>query len=152
MHPCAAGAKKAPPKTKRSGARAGGFSTQLHALTHALGNPLDFVLTPGQAADLQQAEALLPEAPVPAPIADQGYDADAFVETLATRQITLVIPPRSHRRAPREYDRYVYQERHLMECFFNKIQHDRRSFSRFEKTARHDMSFMRFVAVLIWLR
>lgn len=30
----------------------GGFSTQVHAVTEALGNSLDFALTGGQAADL----------------------------------------------------------------------------------------------------
>jgi transposase len=39
----------------------GGFSTKVHALTDALGNPLDFVLIGGQAADIRQAEALLPD-------------------------------------------------------------------------------------------
>jgi transposase len=39
----------------------------------------------------------------------------------------------------------------MIECFF-KIKHYRRIFPRFEKTARHYLSFLRFVAVLIWLR
>jgi transposase len=46
----------------------------------------------------------------------------------------------------------VYKERHLIECFFNKIKHYRRVFSRYEKTARNYMGFIRFVSALIWLR
>ncbi|MCB1921671.1 MAG: transposase [Candidatus Competibacteraceae bacterium] len=42
--------------------------------------------------------------------------------------------------------------RHLIECFFNKIEHYRRIFSRFEKTANHFMAFLHFVAFLIWTR
>jgi hypothetical protein len=38
----------------------GGLSTKIHALVDALGNPVAFFLTPGQAHDLQGADALLP--------------------------------------------------------------------------------------------
>ena len=117
-----------------------------------MGNPLEFVLTGGQVADITQAEALLPDEPIPAVVADKGYDADAFVATVTTRGATAVIPPRRNRRQPREYDRHIYKERHLIECFFGKIKHYRRIFSRFEKTARNYLSFLYFVAVLIWLR
>src|SRR5512143_2823746 len=58
------------------GRSCGGFSTKIHALTDALGNPLDFVLTGGQAADITQAEALLPDEPMGAVVADKGYDAN----------------------------------------------------------------------------
>ena len=37
----------------------GGLSTKIHALVDALGNPLRFLLTPGQAHDLIGADALL---------------------------------------------------------------------------------------------
>ena len=130
----------------------GGFSTKVHALTDALGNPLDFELTGGQAADITQAETLVPEQPVGAVVADKGYDADAFVATVNGRGAAAVIPPRKHRTQPRDYDRHVYKERHLIECFFGKIKHYRRIFSRFEKTARNYMGFLRFVATLVWLR
>ena len=130
----------------------GGFSTKIHALTDALGNPLAFRLTGGQTADITQAEALMPDDPVAAVVADKGYDADAFVTTVTARGAAAVIPPRQNRRQPRAYDRHVYQERHLIECFFGKIKHYRRIFSRFEKTARNYMGFLCFVAALVWLR
>ena len=113
---------------------------------------MEFTLTPGQAADIDQAEGLLPEEPVAAVIADKAYDADRFVAMLKARDIKVVIPPRANRTQPRECDFHHYKERHLIECFFNKIKHYRRIFSRFEKTARNYLSFLRFVSVLIWLR
>lgn len=130
----------------------GGFSTKIHALTDALGNPLNFVLTGGQAADIPQAEALLPDEPIAAVVADKGYDAKAFVATVSARGAAAVIPPRKTRQQPREYDRHIYKERHRIECFFGKIKPYRRIFSRFEKTARNYMGFLRFVATLVWLR
>jgi hypothetical protein len=38
------------------------LSTKIHATTDALGNPTGFHLTPGQAHDLEGADALLPAA------------------------------------------------------------------------------------------
>ncbi|HYQ91362.1 MAG TPA: transposase [Candidatus Competibacteraceae bacterium] len=99
----------------------GGFSTKIHALTDALGNPVDFVLTGGQAADITQAEALFPDEPMDAVVADKGYDAKAFVAAVTARGATAVIPSRKNCQQPREYDRHRYKERHLIECFFGKI-------------------------------
>jgi transposase len=110
------------------------------------------VLTGGQAADITQAEALLPAAPVDAVVADKGYDADHFVTAVTARGTEAVIPSRKNRVIQRDYDRHVYKERHLIECFFGKIKHYRRIFSRFEKRARNYMSFLRLVAALVWLR
>ena len=44
-----------------------------------------------------------------------------------------VIPPRANRRESRPYDVQLYKEKHLVECFINKIKHYRRIFSRFDK-------------------
>ena len=42
-----------------------------------------------------------------------------------------VIPPRPNSvKAPADYDRHLYRERHLVECFIGKIKHYRRIFSR----------------------
>ena len=46
----------------------------------------------------------------------------------------------------------VRRERHLVECFINKIKHYRRIFSRFEKLDTRYLGFLHFTAALIWLR
>jgi transposase len=50
----------------------GGLSTKMHATLDALGHPTGFLLTPGQACDLEGADALLPNNNAPVVIADQG--------------------------------------------------------------------------------
>ena len=45
----------------------------------ALGNPLSFHLTPGQACDLVGADKLLPGLVADTLLADKGYDADERV-------------------------------------------------------------------------
>jgi len=150
-HPCAAGRQA---KDEALGRSRGGFSTKVHAITDALGNPLDFVLTGGQASDIGPAESRLELTPEGTQmlVGDKGYDSDGFIQAIQAREMEAVIPPRRHRTETREYDCFVYKERHLVECFFNKIKHYRRIFSRFEKMARNSMGFLRFVSALIWLR
>lgn len=46
----------------------------------------------------------------------------------------------------------MYKERHLVECLIGKVKHYRRIFSRFDKLANRYLSFLSFVAALIWLR
>lgn len=150
-HPCAAGGDA---DAEALGRSKGGFGTKIHALADALGYPLGFVLTGGQASDIGQAGTLLALSPegAEALAADKGYDCAAFVRAVEARGMAVVIPPRRDRIEQREIDWFVYKERHLIECFFNKIKHYRRIFSRFEKTARNYMGFLRFVSALIWLR
>lgn len=130
----------------------GGFSSKIHAVTEAKGRPLIVEITPGQAADISQAESLLTDVEAEAVAADKAYDADALVEALLGRQINVVIPPKVNRKQIREYDRELYKQRNGIERFFGKIKHYRRVFSRFEKTRRNYLAMLYFVSALIWLR
>ena len=118
----------------------------------ALGNPLRFILTAGQCHDSTQAETLITEYEFERLIADKSYDFDALLQLLTERGVEAVIPPRSNRKQQREYDKQLYKERHLVECFINKIKHYRRVFSRFEKLAKRYLGFLSFAGALIWLR
>ena len=144
--------KKSCAKEQALGRSRGGFSTKVHALTDALGNPVKFILTGGQESDIGQAENLLTGIQAGALLADKGYDADALLESLKESNIDAVIPPRANRTVQRLCDGYLYKERHLIECFFGKIKHYRRVFSRYEKLAVNYLSFLSFVGTLIWLR
>ena len=147
----------APLAHKKSGEQAlgrsrGGFSCKIHVTVDGLGNPLRYVLTPGQRHDITQAYELLDGFEFDRLIADRGYSAEHFIEYLLDRGIEAVIPPHQCANILREYDQWLYRERHLIECFINKIKHFRRIFSRFEKLDRSFMGFLHFVGTLIWLR
>jgi len=79
-------------------------------------------------------------------------ESDDFLQVIARIEADAVIPPRSNRKQSRTYDKHLYKERHLVECYFNKIKHYRRIFSRFEKLDKRYLGFLCFVGVLIWLR
>jgi transposase len=153
-HPCAAGAPRARggQTSQALGRSRGGFSTKIHISVDALGNPLRVRLTAGQRHDITQAPAMTDGFTFEQLIADRSYDADDFIEVVGAHNAVPVIPPRANRRSPRDYDPYVYRERHLIECFINKIKHYRRIFSRFDKLDTRYLGFLCFVAALIWLR
>lgn len=130
----------------------GGFTCKIHAKVDALGNPLKFIITPGQISDITQAEALLEDVADAYVIGDKGYDSKALRDTIRQQRCEPVIPYRSNILCPGEYDKNIYKERHVVECFFSKMKYFRRVFSRFDKSARNFGSFLAFVGVLIWLR
>ena len=117
-----------------------------------LGNPLRFILTGGHVHDVTQAEVLIAGYESEYVIADKGYDAQRFRQSILERGMTPVIPPRSNRKEPHEYDAHLYRERQLVECFINKIKHFRRIFSRFDKLDARYLAFLQFAGALIWLR
>jgi len=154
-HACAAGAPQShlkEPKNQALGRSKGGFTTKIHVMVDALGNPLDFILTGGQAADITQSYTLIEGVKANYALLDKAYDADKLIEQLIQQGIIPVIPPKSNRKEPRECDQHIYKERHLVECFIGKLKQFRRVFSRFEKWGKNYMSFIRFAAALIWLR
>ena len=145
----------APPKKHQDQAIArsrGGLSSKIHALVDALGNPLAFLLTAGQAHDLAGADALLPQMAAGRLIADRAFDADARVlEPLARSGKSAVIPPRPNRLTPRDFDRHLYKERHLIENFFCKLKQFRAIATRYDKTARNFLAAIHLAAAIIWL-
>jgi transposase len=142
----------------------GGLSTKIHALVDALGNPLAFLLTPGQAHDLAGADALLPHMAANRLIADKAGacprarrgrdpgDADQRVrQPLAAAGKSAVIPPRDHRRSAPDFDPEIYQTRHLIENFFCKLKQFRAIATRYDKTARNFLAAINLAAAIICL-
>jgi transposase len=117
-----------------------------------LGNPLRLRLTGGQRHDVTQAQALLEGWETQRVIADKGYDSNAVLARVAQMGAEAVIPPTASRLVQREYDKAFYRERHLVECFFNKLKQFRRVFSRFDQGARNFLAFVQVASVMIWLR
>jgi transposase len=74
-------------------------------------------------------------------LADKGYDANYMVWLLPKE---AVIPPRSQRKSPRDYDRELYKERNLIERMFNKLKHFRRAATRYDKL---DIAYLSFVLI-----
>ena len=128
------------------------MTTKIHALVDALGNPLRFLLTPGQVHDLVGADALLPQMAADVLIADKAFDADdRVIRPLASAGKSAVIPPRQNRTAPRRFDQELYKTRHLIVNFSCKLNQFRAIATRYDKTARNFLAAVHLAAATIWL-
>ena len=169
--------KKGDPEAEALGRSRGGFSTKIHVVCDALGNPLEIALTPGQAGDCPQAKPLLervvavePVAPAPeeetsesetpdaeqrlalgAVLGDKGYDSDDLLKYVASLKAEAVIPAKKNRAVQRPLNRELYKDRNKVERFFNRVKHYRRIATRYEKTARNYVAMLHLVSTMVWL-
>lgn len=130
------------------------MTTKIHASCDALGNPTGFHLTPGQACDLDGAHVLLPDilGSIEAFLADKAYDAQERVLNLLEKAgVKIVIPPKSNRAQQRDYDKDMYQARHLIENFFAKLKQYRALATRYDKRAAALLGAVHLAAAVIWL-
>ena len=128
------------------------MSTKVHAATDALGNPVRLLFGPGQRHDATRSHELIDGFEPDAVIADKGYDADRFREAIRDKGAEAVIPPRSNRKAPCDYDKAFYRERNLAERFFNKLKQFRRVATRYDKLLPNYKGFVQLAAIAILLR
>jgi len=85
-------------------------------------------------------------------IGDKAFDSDRFRAHLAQRNMMAVIPSNASRSRAILHDRHLYKERHLVECFINKIKHFRRVATRYDKTIASYASFAAVAACIVWMR
>ena len=142
---------KAPMVGKKSGNKAvgvsrGGRNTKIHALVDGLGNPLAFLLSSGNDHDSKHAIPLLSQIDIKGSniLGDKAYGAKAIREYIDSQDAVYTIPPQSNVSDPWSIDWYTYKERHLVECFFQKLKWFRRVFTRYDKL---DISFLAFVHI-----
>lgn len=114
------------------------------ALADALGNLTDFWLLPGQAHDLRRTGPLIDGLTCGQLLADRAFDADRLREALTGAGIEPVIPPKSNRRFPAEFDRETYKSRHLIENLFGNLKEHQGIAMHCCKT---DESFSAFIAL-----
>ena len=85
-------------------------------------------------------------------LADKAFDADErVIQPLAAAGKTAVIPSRANRKSPRDYDRHLYRERHLIENFFARLKQFRAIATRYDKTARNFLAAVYMAASAVWL-
>ncbi len=121
-------------------------------MVDALGNPVGFHLTGGQAHDLVGSDHLIPIMQAATLIADKAFDADErVIDPLRAAGKQVVIPPKSNRRACRTYDKHLYKARHLIENFFARLKQYRAIATRYDKTARNFLAAVYLAATVHWL-
>jgi transposase len=119
----------------------------------ALGLPLRFEITPGHWGDCPQAQPLIAELEgVDHVIADAAYDADPLRRFIADDLGAKPQIKQNPTRAQRQPINWVLnKERHLVECFFNRIKRFRRIALRREKTVASFRAFVALACAMAWL-
>ena len=130
----------------------GGLTTKIHALVDALGRPLCFLLTPGQAADCRQAQTLLEGMTFERLIGDRGYDTDELRNWCEKHGVEVVIPSKRNRKLPIPHDSEAYKSRYRIENLFCKIKDLTRITLRKDKTTRSYAAFVSLAFALVNLQ
>ncbi len=85
-------------------------------------------------------------------LADRGYDTNAILEQAAKQGMKPVIPPRKHRKVQREYDRYLYKLRHLVENAFLHLKRWRGIATRYAKNTASFLAAVQIRCIALWAR
>jgi len=84
-------------------------------------------------------------------MADAAYDSDKFRDQISAKGAIACIKPRCNRKVDIPFDKEQYKERHLVECFFQKLKRYRRIATRYDKLAVRFLAFIHVACILIWL-
>lgn len=129
------------------------MNTKIHAIVDGLGNPVAFLLSSSNDNDSTHAIELMSMTDIAGSnlLGDKAYGTKAILAYIMEHGATVVIPPKSNTKNPWDVDYCLYKERHLIECFFQRINWFHRVATRYDKL---DISFLAFVymaAIMILL-
>jgi len=110
-------------------------------------------LSAGNIHDSTEAEAALTDVPLEGSVvlADKAYGARSIRDLIGESGAQYCIPPKSNEKNPWECDWWLYKERHLVECFFQKLKQFRRIATRYDKLAKRFLAFVQLGCIMIWL-
>ena len=114
----------------------GGLATRIHALANQDGLPVRFELTPGQHV-----------------LADKACDADWIREMIREQGAMDVIPSRSNRRMPKDFDADIDKDRNKTERFPGRLKASfRRIATRYGKTSRNFLAMVKLASVRLSIK
>ena len=128
------------------------MTTKIHVVADALGRPLRFILTGGEAHDITTAPDLLADLAAHGVIADKAYDSSALRNLIAEAGAQAVIPSKISRRSVIPHDIIAYKLRNRIERFFNKLKHFRHIATRYDRRAIHFLACLHLASAMIWMR
>ena len=134
----------------------GGLSTTIHAGCRDARTGVAVVLTAGHCHESPVFETVFAQVPSGPPLThalmDKGYDSDGIREHLIAHDIAPVIPSKSHRRAPLDYEQASYKLREKVERFFNNLTQFRRIATQYEKLSQTFLAFIHLGAAWIIIK
>jgi transposase len=141
----------------------GGLSTKIHLRCDGKGQPVTFLLSPGQQHELSVAEQLVEQGFIrrgakgrkrlyPKRLSgDKGYSSRKYRNFLRRKKIRITIPRKKNERRTGPFDRELYRRRNVIERLFNRLKQFRRIATRYEKRADSYASMLTIAMILLWL-
>jgi transposase len=133
------------------------LTTKIHSIVADENLPIVRRLSPGSAADDSEGQALMEEVPEKIgkdkPLTmDKAYEGDACRAKAEKCGMLPVVPPKSNRTQPWEYDKELYKGRNVVERNFRNIKQFRRVFSRYDKLDETYNAFIAIANITIFLK
>ena len=156
VHPdgCGALTKRGPHAIGRS---RGGVTTKIHMVAADARTAIIYALSPGQDHDGPHGRELL-KAKRPRRsktkteqlrlflVADRAYEGNETRQLALALGYTPVIPPKSNRRHPWDYNRDIHKQRNEIERLFRRLKGYRRVYTRYDKL---DVIFLAFITLAL---
>ena len=128
----------------------GGLTTKIHMLAADARTAIGFTLSAGQLHDAPQGRLLLEaigKQKITIPLLmDRAYEDDQTRYIAQMLKFDPIVPPKSNRLSPWEYDKVLYKRRNEVERLFRLIQGFRRVFCRFDKL---DIMYLGFIMLAL---
>ena len=112
--------------------------------------PVRVLITEGTRADCKEAIHLIDGISAEPLLADRGYDTNQIIAYAADTGMNIVIPAKRNRKQQREYDRYLYRLRHLVENAFLHLKRWRGVATRYAKTTTSFLAAVQIRCIAIW--
>jgi len=122
---------------------------------------ITFLLTPGQASDIEQAEKLMKTGTIRTKsgqrrlrpqrlVADKGYTSAALRSYLHRYHIRYTVARRSIEQRRGSFDKQQYKKRNVVERLINRLKQFRRIATRYEKRASNFAAMITIASIFLF--
>jgi len=139
-------------RESRHGMHKRGLNSKIHLAVDANGMPVRILVTAGTVPDCTQAKTLIDGISAGWLLADKGYDSNEIIEKAISQDMNVVIPPKKNRKNQRDYDKYLYSLRHLVENAFLHLKRWRGIATRYAKNTSSFVAAVQIRCISLWLK
>ena len=138
-------------KNQAIGVSRGGKNTKIHVIINERMQVLNVVLTGGEIHDSEPAIDLFAGVELNGKkvLADKAYSCDKIRNYLEEHGAQACIPDKSNFKTKHNFDAHLYQQRNLVERFFQRIKNYRHIATRFDKLADCFLNFVLLASAAI---
>ena len=128
------------------------LNAKIHLAVDSFGMPVRILITEGTRADCKEAINLIRGIKATALLADRGYDTKEIIDYVKGHGMEVVIPPKCNRKEQRDYDKYLYKLRHMIENAFLDLKRWRSIATRYAKNSASFLAAVQIRCIAIWLK